>query len=64
VYELREHKSQVEDWVESQPEVPDRREVQKLFPGAPVRLIRAAIQSRKDREASFTQKGNLQGESS
>jgi len=64
VYELREHKSQVEEWVESQPEVPDRREAQKLFPGAPVRLIRAAIQSRKDREAKSPPKGNLLVESS
>ncbi len=57
---LRDHKIQVEEWVDKQKEIPDRKEVQKLFPEAPVRLIRAAIQSRKDRE--LLQNGNLSGE--
>lgn len=49
--ELRDHKFMIERWVEEQPELPDRKEAQRLFPQAPVRLIRAAIQSRRDREA-------------
>lgn len=59
MYDLRDHKARVEEWVESQPELPDRKEAQRLFPDAPMRIIRAAIQSRKDREANLSLKGNL-----
>ncbi len=49
--DLREHKFAIEKWVDEQPELPSRKEAQRLFPQVPVKLIRAAIQSRRDREA-------------
>lgn len=51
VFDLREHKFMIEKWVAEQPELPDRKEAQRLFPQVPVKLIRSAIQSRRDREA-------------
>jgi hypothetical protein len=51
VVDLRDHKFMIEKWVAEQPELPDRKEAQRLFPQVPARLIRAAIQSRRDREA-------------
>ena len=42
----------VEEWVRTQPECPSRKEAQKQFPTVPQKHIRAAIQSRKDKESS------------
>lgn len=53
--DLRDHKFMVEKWIAEHPELPCRKEAQRLFPKVPTRLIRAAIQSRRDREA-LTQK--------
>jgi hypothetical protein len=52
VYEVRDQKFAVEKWVESQPQCPTRREAAAQFPDAPQRVIKAAIQSREDRERS------------
>lgn len=51
VFDLREHKFMIEKWVAEQPELPDRKEAQRLFPQVPIKVIRAAIQSRRDRES-------------
>lgn len=50
MYEFRDHKFAVEAWVNTQPTLPSRKEVQDKFPNAPHRVIKAALQSRKDRE--------------
>jgi len=50
VYESREQRNQIQEWVDSLPECPTRKQAKKKFPGMDQRHIRAAIQSRKDRE--------------
>ena len=50
MFVVRELKKQVEAWVDAQPTCPSRKQAQKQFPKAPQKLIRAVIQSRKDRE--------------
>ncbi len=40
----------IEEWVNSQPECPSRKEVQKQFPEIHQKYIKAALQSRSDRE--------------
>lgn len=50
MYEVRDHKFAVEKWVESQPQCPTRKETVAQFPDAPQRVVKAAIQSREDRE--------------
>jgi hypothetical protein len=50
VYEVRDHKFAVEAWVNAQPALPSRKEAVAQFPDAPQRVIKAALQSRKDRE--------------
>lgn len=48
--DVRDQRFAVEKWVDAQPECPTRKEVVAKFPRAPQRVIRAAIQSREDRE--------------
>jgi len=50
VYEVRDQKFAVEKWVESQPTCPTRKEAAAQFPDAPQRVVKAAVQSREDRE--------------
>jgi len=50
VQEVRDQRIAVERWVESQPKCPSRKQAVEAFPTAPQRLIKAAIQSREDRE--------------
>jgi len=52
VYEVRDHKFAVEAWINAQPALPSRKEVQDKFPDAPQRVVKAALQSRKDREST------------
>jgi len=52
VYEFRDHKLVVEQWVNAQPALPSRKEAQDKFPDAPQRVVKAALQSRKDREGT------------
>jgi uncharacterized protein (DUF433 family) len=49
MFESRDLKIEVREWVLSQPKCPSRKEVKKVFPEVPLKHIRAAIQSRKDR---------------
>ncbi len=49
MFEARDMKIEVRDWVMAQPTCPSRKEVKKVFPDVPLKYIRAAIQSRKDR---------------
>ena len=48
--EVRDHKFAVEAWVNAQPALPSRKDAQARFPEAPQRVVKAALQSRKDRE--------------
>lgn len=48
--EVRDHKFAVEKWVNAQPALPSRKETVARFPEAPQRVVKAALQSRKDRE--------------
>ncbi len=50
--EVRDHKFAIEKWVNAQPSLPSRKEVQDKFPEAPHRIIKSVLQSRKDREAT------------
>jgi hypothetical protein len=40
----------IEEWVNSQTECPSRKDVQKQFPEIHQKYVKAAIQSRLDRE--------------
>lgn len=46
----RDNRFAVERWVNAQPQCPNRKQVVAEFPNVPQRIIRAAIQSREDRE--------------
>jgi hypothetical protein len=50
VYEVRDQKFAVEKWVEAQPKCPSRKDAMTKFPEAPQRVVKAAVQSREDRE--------------
>jgi len=50
VQELRDVKFQVEKWINSQASLPSRKEVFEKFPSAPQKIVKALLQSRKDRE--------------
>jgi len=46
-------RTEIIDWIEGQPSVPDRKEVRKAFPNTPQKLIRAAlasVQARRENE--------------
>jgi hypothetical protein len=45
----RYQRQRVEQWIDEQPELPTRKETQRQFPDAPQRVIRAALQSSKDK---------------
>ena len=47
---VRDWRKQVEKWVDAQPTCPSRKQGQKQFPDVPQKVVRAAVQSRKDRE--------------
>ena len=49
MFETRDLKNEVREWVLAQPTCPSRKEVKKVFPEVPQKYIRSAIQSRKDR---------------
>ena len=46
----RDQRKRVEKWVNAQPECPSRKEVKREFPDVDQKHIRAAVQSRKDRD--------------
>ena len=48
MFESRSQKHKVEEWIIAQDKCPSRKETQREFPNVPQRLIRAALQSRKD----------------
>ena len=48
--EVREQRFAVERWVNAQPQCPTRKQAVAQFPDAPQRIVRAAVQSRMDRE--------------
>ncbi len=50
MYESRGQRNRIRDWVNAQPECPSRKQAKKQFPGVEQKHIRAALQSRKDRE--------------
>jgi hypothetical protein len=50
-FDKRDNRFAVEKWVNSQPTCPSRKEVQEQFPDVQHRVIKAVLQSRKDREA-------------
>jgi Lon protease-like protein len=50
VEEVREQRFAVERWVNAQPQCPTRKQAVAQFPDAPQRIVRAAVQSRMDRE--------------
>lgn len=50
MYESRDQRQEVQDWVDAQSECPSRKETQRRFPEIPIKHVRAAIQSRKDRD--------------
>jgi len=50
MFDSREQRNQVQAWVDAQPECPTRKQAKRQFPGVDQKHIRAAIQSRKDRE--------------
>lgn len=50
MYEVRDQKKAVEQWVDSQSMCPTRKEAIAQFPDVPHRIIKSAIQSREDRE--------------
>lgn len=50
MWDVRDQRFAVERWVDAQPKCPTRKEVGAIFPRAPQRVIRSAIQSREDRE--------------
>lgn len=52
MYESREQRQEVQEWVDAQPECPSRKQVKRQFPKVDQKHIRAAIQSRKDRDRS------------
>jgi len=52
LYGVRDWRKRVEKWVDAQPTCPSRKDTQKRFPDVPKKLVRAAVQSRKDRERS------------
>ena len=52
MFEARDLKIEVREWVMAQKTCPTRKEVRKVFPNVPLKHIRAAIQSRKDRGES------------
>lgn len=49
MFDSRQRRQEVQEWVDAQPECPTRKEAQRRFPETPLKHIRAAIQSRKDR---------------
>lgn len=50
MFRKRELRKRIEAWVDDQPTCPSREQTQKKFPGVPKKIVRAAVQSRKDRE--------------
>ncbi len=50
MYQSREQRSRVEGWIEAQATTPSRKQTQQQFPAVPQKHIRAALQSRMDRE--------------
>jgi hypothetical protein len=55
VYDERSQRAQVEQWVNGQVACPSRKQTVKAFPEVPQRIIRAAIQSRKDKDRKGAQ---------
>lgn len=50
MYESRSQRQAVDRWVNAQDKCPNRKQVKREFPDVDQKHIRAAIQSRKDRE--------------
>jgi uncharacterized protein (DUF433 family) len=50
VFANRQERKRVETWVNAQETCPSRKEIKRAFPEADLKHIRAALQSRKDRE--------------
>jgi len=50
VYESRDQRARVEEWINAQPTCPSRKQTQRQFPDVLQKHIRAALQSRKDRD--------------
>lgn len=49
MFDSRNQRQLVQEWVDAQAKCPSRKEAQRHFPNIPLKHIRAAIQSRKDR---------------
>ncbi len=50
MFDRREQRNRVQAWVDTQPECPNRKQAKRQFPNVDQKHLRAAIQSRKDRE--------------
>jgi hypothetical protein len=52
MFNARNRRKMVVKWVDAQAECPTRKQAKTAMPDAPLKVIRSAIQSRKDREQS------------
>lgn len=59
--ELREWRIKIENLVEKREVCPSKKEVIEKFPKAPHQLIRACVQSRRDRELASPEKQRATG---
>lgn len=50
MYESRDQRQAVAAWVDAQAECPSRKQAKRQFPNVDQKHIRAAIQSRRDRD--------------
>lgn len=55
MYESRDQRAQVEAWINAQPTCPTRKQTQRQFPDVLQKHVRAALQSRKDRDKKAAQ---------
>lgn len=53
--DVRGWRKRVEAWVDKQATCPSRKTAAKQFPEVPVKVIRAVLQSREDRERQASQ---------
>jgi len=52
VFDVSRFRAAIERWIDEQPEFPSRKQTQARFPKAPAKLIRAALQSCRDRQSA------------
>lgn len=55
MFNERNRRAAVEQWVNNQDTCPNRKQVIQAFPNVPQKIIRAVIQSRKDKDRKGAQ---------